>query len=517
MPYSGPTVVQAAAYTTVGFANSCNVTLNGMTPGNSIIVCCMDSNPGTLAGSSIADTLNTPGNPYSTVASAQNGGTSRYSVIYRLDNCAGGNNTITWNITDVGGGFPTMMAFEVTPLGTTDQTLSNNFPTGPTASIGTITPSVANTLAFFVGAHSNLGGPDTVGAPWSFTSPAGTGGSGGGACGSAEISASGSPLSASLSLQGGSGSTVYAAMANFPNFESTCATPAITPATGTYDCGSGGVELGMTCSTPGSSIYYTTDGTTPTYPATGTTTLWNPLSPEYLDSTSQVQAIGVAAGFVNSAVASNLITITYTISGTILDGSNNPVVGVAITCTGQSPTTTASDGTYSFAGLSNVTSYTVTPSFTGWTFAPTDQVVAVNSANQPNINFTGTHLQVATPTFSPLPGTFGVPTTVTVSDVDSAFSGFAMYYTLDGSTPTTGSTLYTGPITISTTQTLKVLAVATAYSNSAIASGTYTISSGGILPIFGTGVTSTTGADASPEINSKKTSVTGSGRTGIIG
>jgi len=124
---------------------------------------------------------------------------------------------------------------------------------------------------------------------------------------------------------------------------------------------------------------------------------------------------------------------------------------------------------------------------------------------------------VATPTFSPVAGTYGSPQTVTVSDVDSGLSGFAMYYTLDGSTPTTGSTLYTGPITISTTQTLKVLAVATAYSNSAIASGTYTISSGGILPIFGTGVTSTTGADASPEINSKKTSVTGSGRTGIIG
>src|SRR5208282_987829 len=101
-----------------------------------------------------------------------------------------------------------------------------------------------------------------------------------------------------------------------------------------------------------------------------------------------------------------------------------------------------------------------------WTFAPTSDVVAVNSGNQPNINFTGTHLQVATPTYSPVGGTFGSPTTVTVSDTNSGLSGFAMYYTLDGTIPTTSSTLYTGPITISSTQTLKVLAVATGYINS---------------------------------------------------
>jgi hypothetical protein len=51
-----------------------------------------------------------------------------------------------------------------------------------------------------------------------------------------------------------------------------------------------------------------------------------------------------------------------------------------------------------------------------------------------------------------------------------------MYYTTDGSTPTTGSTLYTTPISVSTTQTIKVLAVATSYVNSAIASAAYTIS-----------------------------------------
>ena len=209
-------------------------------------------------------------------------------------------------------------------------------------------------------------------------------------------------------------------------------------------------------------------------------------------------------------------SVTYTISGTILDGSSNPVVGATVNCTGQAPTTTASDGTYSFAGLVGG-SYTVTPTETGWSFAPTNRVVVISGGNQSGVNFTGTHLQVATPMYSPAGGVYGSPTTVTVTDTDSGLSGFAMYYTLDGSIPTTGSTLYTVPIVISATQTLKVLAVATGYLNSAVQSATYTISSGGELPSDGTGPTSTSGADTTPEINSKKTSVMGSRRTGIIG
>ena len=90
-------------------------------------------------------------------------------------------------------------------------------------------------------------------------------------------------------------------------------------------------------------------------------------------------------------------------------------------------------------------------------------------------------LVVATPTFSPTAGSYSSVQSITVSDTDSGLAGFAMYYTTDGSTPTTGSTLYVGPITVSSSLTLKVLATATGRANSVIGSAAYTIT----IPVSG--------------------------------
>jgi uncharacterized protein (DUF362 family) len=79
---------------------------------------------------------------------------------------------------------------------------------------------------------------------------------------------------------------------------------------------------------------------------------------------------------------------------------------------------------------------------------------------------------VATPTATPGAGTYTTAQTVTLSSTPSDAS---IYYTLDGTAPTTASTLYSSPITISATTTLKAIAVKDKMANSKILTALYTI------------------------------------------
>jgi hypothetical protein len=78
----------------------------------------------------------------------------------------------------------------------------------------------------------------------------------------------------------------------------------------------------------------------------------------------------------------------------------------------------------------------------------------------------------ATPGFSPAPGTYATAQSVTLNDTTP---GAAIYYTTDSSTPTPSSKVYTTPISVTATTTIKAIAAATGYNNSLVATGTYTI------------------------------------------
>ena len=79
---------------------------------------------------------------------------------------------------------------------------------------------------------------------------------------------------------------------------------------------------------------------------------------------------------------------------------------------------------------------------------------------------------VSAPTFSPAAGTYYEAQNVTIS---TTTAGATIYYTLDGNNPTTSSAVYSSPIAISETTTVKAMAAKAGMNNSNVATATYTI------------------------------------------
>lgn len=83
---------------------------------------------------------------------------------------------------------------------------------------------------------------------------------------------------------------------------------------------------------------------------------------------------------------------------------------------------------------------------------------------------------VATPVISPNGGSYTSPVTVSLSD---GTAGAEVYYTFDGSEPTTTSAMYRGAFTLSANTTVRAKAFYTGMNPSATASANFTFSTGG--------------------------------------
>ncbi len=112
---------------------------------------------------------------------------------------------------------------------------------------------------------------------------------------------------------------------------------------------------------------------------------------------------------------------------------------------------------------------------------------------------------VYTPTFSPPAGSYSNNQAVTISTL---IDGAAIHYTTDGTIPTEASTVYTAPITVSSTTTIKAGAWETGMTPSSISSATYTISlptpSGNVYYVSKSGSDSNPGTLAQPWLTIQK-------------
>ena len=191
-----------------------------------------------------------------------------------------------------------------------------------------------------------------------------------------------------------------------------------------------------------------------------------------------------SAAVPGSSNATNVTTI-------LNDGacSTSPVVTFSATENGASSTefsanTTGSCSSTPTGGASFATNVTFNPTVAGTHIGILTAVDTVNGGiGTANVFGVTAGSAAATPTFSPAPGTYTSVQTVTISD---ATPGATIYYTTDGTTPTTGSTKYTGVITVSSTETINAIAVVSGLSNSAVATGVYTLN----LPLAQTPVIS---------------------------
>ena len=193
-----------------------------------------------------------------------------------------------------------------------------------------------------------------------------------------------------------------------------------------------------------------------------------------MSASETLNVIAAAVGYAPSDVA----TATYTINLTVDPPTFSPAAGTyttiqkvtladttagaAIYYTTDGSTPTASSTLYSGPIAVN-SSETINAIGAENGYANSSVATGVYTLNLP---------PTATPTISLGTGTYTVSQPVTITDTTA---GAVIYYTTNGKAPTTSSSVYSGPLTLSATETLEAMAVAVGYSPSPVVTSTYTV------------------------------------------
>ena len=255
-----------------------------------------------------------------------------------------------------------------------------------------------------------------------------------------------------------------------------------------------GASLVLSTTSEGASIHYTTDGTTP---SASVGTVYS--SPITINANQTINAIAYdPAGNVSSVV-----TKAYTVfTGEVVTFDATEDVGTSQSKNGVSFTTSATESSvYKFYKSSSTTFSTTAGKikkieFTGvngyaisnmttstGTLATSSSPDGVWTGSVTSVTFTASKAQTratlikvyvaktAAPAFSVTEGEYSEAKSVTIT---CATDDAVIYYTTDGSTPTSSSTTYSSAISVTETMTLKAIAIYDGV-ESPVTSATYTM------------------------------------------
>ncbi len=269
------------------------------------------------------------------------------------------------------------------------------------------------------------------------------------------------------------------------------ATPAFHPGGGIY---SSPQSVRITDATAGAAIFFTTDGKTPT---TSSTRYTAPVELPFSEDIQTLKALAGGRGFNSSAVASASYTITPLVatpvffppSGTYSDPQS-------VTLTDSTENTTIHYTTNGRTPTAQSSRYT-----SPIDVQDTETIEAIGVANGGAVSevgsaaYTITTGATAPPVISTRPALNGA----VVVSLGATTPGATIYYTLDGSTPTTGSTVYLAPFLVSSPLELRAIAAAPGYSGSPATRQEFTTRIAAGTLVWSEEFSNTTGHNAQPD------------------